>query len=115
MGPTLRTLSYTTHDGDHDIESELQPCAVLQELTLDVLKSPPQGLIKRLPPSLRALNLRNIVFAQGLLADLPASSVALQTIILTAEFKSTLLETEKQSVSSIVLACKKAGIKLVGA
>ncbi|KAL8281524.1 hypothetical protein RQP46_006208 [Phenoliferia psychrophenolica] len=124
MGSSLKSLGYTTYDGDsRDMAGELQWCTVLERLHLNLANGVPDSLLGSLPPTIHTLTLTDLDTAHELLVNKFASrSPSLKTIKLDAEFldqdrdeeEEHYAELEIREFKEIVDTLKDTGVELVG-
>ncbi|KAL8276808.1 hypothetical protein RQP46_010739 [Phenoliferia psychrophenolica] len=121
MGSSLHSLGYMTCDGaGRDMAAELQPCAVLERLDLDVFNGVAEGLLGSLPPTIHTLTFSDLRAAQELLFNnFAARSPSLKTVKLHLDFEDQYeeeddsAEIERERFKDIVATLKDTGVELV--
>ncbi|KAL8281501.1 hypothetical protein RQP46_006185 [Phenoliferia psychrophenolica] len=119
MGPTLKSLEYTTYDGDiRNMASELQSCAVLECLDLYLDNEVTENLLEILPRTIHTLTLFELYMAHKILVNNFASRPpALKTLKLDTDFsnreREASMRIETEQLKDIVDTLKNTGVELV--
>ncbi|KAL8281502.1 hypothetical protein RQP46_006186 [Phenoliferia psychrophenolica] len=121
LAPNLRTMDYTAESEydmpEWDFLPALQRCQSLQSLRIKLYEHIP-GLFYLLPPNLESITVPSVEQAHWLLDGLTSTPAGLKTVTIDGEIAQPehfWFTDEEKSLEEVVEACKRGGIKLLGA